>query len=126
MAYMNQERKATLVPGIKAALAKHGLKGRVNVPNRFTIGVVITEGPIDFFSDLQAENDGWDYIDVNTHWIDSHFEGESVEALTDIMRAMSTGNWDNSDIQTDYFDVGWYLSIKIGKRGKPYILKKSG
>ena len=27
---------------------------------------------------------------------------------------MNTGNWDESDIQTDYFDVGWYLQLSLG------------
>ena len=30
-------------------------------------------------------------------------------------------NYDNSDIQTDYFDVNFYLSLSIGKWDKPFI-----
>ena len=30
--------------------------------------------------------------------------------------------YDRSDIQTDYFDVAYYISIHIGKWDKPYIL----
>jgi hypothetical protein len=33
---------------------------------------------------------------------------------------MNTGNWDESDIQTDYFNVGWYVDVKIGSWQKPY------
>ena len=29
-------------------------------------------------------------------------------------------NWDNSDIQTDYFDVNFYLNLSIGKWDKPF------
>ena len=29
-------------------------------------------------------------------------------------------NWDNSDIQTDYFDVNYYFNINIGKWDKPF------
>lgn len=32
-------------------------------------------------------------------------------------------NYDDSDIQTDYFDVNFYLSLNIGKWNKPYILQ---
>jgi hypothetical protein len=39
--------------------------------------------------------------------------------------AMNDGNWDNSDPQTDYFNVGWYSYIKIGRFGKPYKLVAS-
>jgi len=33
---------------------------------------------------------------------------------------MDIGNHDRSDIQSDYFDVGWYKSVNIGKWNKPY------
>ena len=33
---------------------------------------------------------------------------------------MMVGNHNNSDISTDYFDVGWYIDINIGKWDKPY------
>jgi hypothetical protein len=33
---------------------------------------------------------------------------------------MDIGNHDRSDIQTDYFDVGWYKSVNIGTWNKPY------
>jgi hypothetical protein len=34
------------------------------------------------------------------------------------------GNHDNSDIQSDYFDVGWYVEVNIGKWNKAYDLQK--
>jgi hypothetical protein len=36
---------------------------------------------------------------------------------------LNTGNHDNSDSQTDYFDVGWYVDVKVGKWNKPYIVE---
>jgi hypothetical protein len=35
---------------------------------------------------------------------------------------MNAGNWDKSDIQTDYFDVGWYIDVNVGRWDKPYAL----
>jgi len=35
---------------------------------------------------------------------------------------MNIGNFDKSDAQTDYFHVGWYMSVNLGKWDKPYIL----
>jgi len=35
---------------------------------------------------------------------------------------MNIGNFDKSDVQTDYFHVGWYMSVNLGKWDKPYIL----
>jgi hypothetical protein len=37
---------------------------------------------------------------------------------------MMVGNHDRSDIQSDYFDVGWYVDINIGRWNKPYALVK--
>ena len=35
---------------------------------------------------------------------------------------MDVGNYDNSDVQTDYFDTGWYIDINIGSWDKPYTV----
>jgi len=45
------------------------------------------------------------------------------EAWKVLSRAGEIGqfhNWDNSDIQTDYFDVNYYFDIAIGKWDKPF------
>jgi hypothetical protein len=41
-----------------------------------------------------------------------------------VIDAMNDGNHDNSDIQSDYFDVGWYTHINVGRWNKPYLLTK--
>ena len=43
--------------------------------------------------------------------------------LSEVIPAMNNGNHDNSDIQTDYFDVGWYIDVNIGKWNKPYTVE---
>ena len=45
------------------------------------------------------------------------------EAWEVLARAVEIGqlhNWDNSDIQTDYFDVNYWFHINIGKWDKPF------
>ena len=37
--------------------------------------------------------------------------------------AMNIGNHDNSDLQTDYYDVGWYVNLQFGRWNKPYNVK---
>jgi hypothetical protein len=32
--------------------------------------------------------------------------------------------YDNSDAQTDYFEMAYYIEVNIGKWDKPYILAK--
>jgi len=137
MAYMSQERKAKLAPAIKAALKKYGLKGSLAVRTHSTLCLTIKQGSIDFiknFNDQIATLPGYDgfkaqaatrtSIDVNPYHFRDHFSGKAKAALVEIHRAMMDGNHDNSDIMTDYFDVGWYIDINIGTWNKPYALEK--
>jgi hypothetical protein len=59
--------------------------------------------------------------EVNHYRLDNIYSGKALTFLEEIRNAMNVGNWDKSDIMTDYFNVGWYISIKIGKWNKPYI-----
>ena len=108
MAYMNVEKKNKLAPGIKKVLAEYGMKGTL-AKDRFTLKVNLKSGPIDF---------GTDY--VNEYHIASHFTGIAKEFLLKLKDAMMVGNHDNSEIMTDYFDVGRYIKINVGKWDKAY------
>lgn len=112
MAYMSQERKASLAPTIKAILNKYGMKGSLSVSRHTGLTLTLKEGQIDF---------GSEHHQVNTYWIDSNYTGIARDFLNEVVAAMNVGNHDRSDIQTDYFDVGWYVYINIGKWNKPYI-----
>jgi hypothetical protein len=113
MAYMSQENKKTLAPAIKSVLKEYGMKGSIGVDNHSTLVVNLKEGHIDFGS----KNDS-----VNPHWIDKHYTGIAKQFLNELKDAMMTGNYNNSDIMTDYFDVGWYIEINVGKWNKEYNL----
>ena len=116
MAYMNQERKAAMAPAIKAVLKKHGMKGSIGVQHHSTLVVTVSEGKIDFGVDCRT---------VNEYHIEHNYKNNkaALAFLTELKSAMMVGNHDNSDAQSDYFDVGWYININIGKYNKPYVLK---
>ena len=134
MAYMDQTKKAALAPAIKAALKKFGLKGSISVRHHSTLVVTITSGEIDFISNFadcaRAANRECGvetavrdkHIQVNPYWLETSFTDRALEALEAIKAAMSKGNHDRSDIQTDYFDTGWYININVGKWDKPYVV----
>jgi hypothetical protein len=137
MAYMSQDRKSELAPAIKAVLKKYGVKGSLAVRNHSTLVLNIKSGPIDFIGNLNkvcAVAPGADRygayrpavgsIDVNPYHYQSHFDGKALAFLSAVMPVMNTGNHDNSDIQSDYFDIGWYIDVNIGAWNKPYILTK--
>lgn len=130
MAYMNQETKAKIAPKVKKILGKYKLKGSLAVRNYTTLVLNIKSGPIDFIGNLNRDipedsnRRAKDCVDVNVYHIGSHYTGIAAKALTELRAALNAGNHDNSDIQTDYFDVGWYVDINVGKWNKPYILVK--
>jgi hypothetical protein len=111
MAYMSQEKKKSLAPAIKSVLKEYGIKGSIGVDNHSTLVVNLKEGAIDF---------GSTHDHVNHFWITSHYSGVAEKFLTKLKDVMMNGNFDHSDIQSDYFHVGWYIDINIGKWNKPY------
>lgn len=134
MAYMSQENKAKIVAAAKPILKKYGLKGSFSVPNGSGITVKIKSGPIDFIGNYNEtmEKRGvpsygsvvTDYMGVNPYWYQEHFTGKALAFLKELIPVLNKGNWNNSDIQTDYFDIGWYVNVDVGSWNKPYILEK--
>jgi hypothetical protein len=134
MAYMSQERKAQIAPVIKKICKKYGVKASLAVRHHSTLVLNIKQGDIDFINNFldtvgrNEENLKWVgekcNIDVNTYWYKDQFTGKALKFLNEIIPAMNIGNHNNSDVQTDYFDVGWYIDVNIGKWNQPYALVK--
>ncbi len=137
MAYVSQELKAKLAPTIKAICKKYGVKASIAVRNHSTLCLNIKSGPIDFIENFIERDAGVmsgrkmateqvaylrknQSLDVNVYWYKEHFTGKALKFLQEVIPAMNNGNHDNSDIQTDYFDVGWYIDVNIGQWNKPY------
>jgi len=131
---MNQERKAKLSPAIKAACKKYGVKASIGVRHHSTLVIKIKQGPLDF---IKNYNDAQDAklsaeprryaektLDVNPYWYKEQHTGKVLAFLTALFEAANAGNHDNSDIQSDYFDVGWYVDVNVGEWNKPYALVK--
>lgn len=131
MAYMSQERKKALAPKIKAVLKKYGMKGTISVRNNSSLQVSIKSGKLDMLGNFNATvsthnnaHRAVDYIDVNPYHYKTHFTGQPLAFVTELMSAMNEGNWDKSDIMTDYFNVGWYVGVYIGRYDEPYVMVK--
>lgn len=135
MAYMSQDRKAQIAPVVKAILKKYDIKGSLAVDNHSSLVLNIKSGPIDFIGDYNktvGEQPGGfrtgspaeKYIQINPYWYHEHFSGKAKKFLAEALKALNVGNHDNSDAQTDYFDVGWYVNVNIGRWNKPYIMEK--
>lgn len=112
---MNQEKKKELSPVIRKVLKQYSVKATISVKNHSTIVCNVKSSDIDFDT-----NNG--YRQIFGHYNSDRDSGIAKAFLTDLWAAMMTGNHDNSEIMTDYFDVGWYAQINIGDWDKPYIL----
>ena len=135
MAYMSQEKKAKIAPKIKAILAKYKVKGSLAVRNHSTLCLNIKSGSIDFIgnfnktisADHYLVSRGFTpaekYLSVNPYRYDNHFSGKALAFMQEVFAAMNDGNHDRSDIQSDYFDVGWYVDVNVGQWDKQYILE---
>jgi hypothetical protein len=141
MAYMSQEKKAQIAPVVKAILKKYNVKGSLSVRNHSTLSLTIKSGAIDFVENFIQTDANLNYgkkmsedqidwirknqsVDVNPYWYHEHFSGTAKQFLREVLTAMNDGNWDKSDIQTDYFNVGWYVNVNIGRWNQPYVLTK--
>ena len=121
MAYMNQEKKKRLAPKIKEILKKHNMKGTLSVDNYSTLNLNLKSGPIDF---TRTNKEGKSINHINEYWYEEHFAEypKALAFLSEVIPAMNEGNHDNSDMMTDYFDVGWYIGVRLGKWDKPYFV----
>lgn len=142
MAYMSQEKKASIAPKIKAILKKYGMKGSLAVDGHSSLVLNLKSGSLDLienYIETITKKRHWAEVDVaneteylrkgknmtvNPYWYHEHFSGDSLKFLSEVMPAMNDGNWNNSDIQTDYFDVGWYVEVRVGKWNKPFEVAK--
>ena len=125
MAYVSQDLKKKLAPKIKAICTKYGVKASLAVRNHSVLCLNIKSGKIDFLGNYARDNEyakKYGHIDVNTYWYQDHFDGVARDFFSEVIPAMNVGNHDRSDIQTDYFDVGWYIDVNVGKWNKPYEL----
>jgi hypothetical protein len=144
MAYVSQEDKKKLAPGIKAVLKKYGMKASIAVRNGSTLTVNIKSGDLDILgawkqSALDDHRYDWHdpsdverlnyrlqatHVDVKTYWIDSAYASDKkvVNFLNELKTAMEGPDFFNEDdAMTDYFHRSHYIDINVGQWNKPYI-----
>ena len=135
MAYVSQELKSKLSPALKAVCKKYGIKASIAVRHHSTLCLNVKSGAIDFIGnsnrvcggDFYQVQRGFKpnttgYDQVNPYHFQNHYDGDARAFLTEVLAVMNDGNWDKSDIQSDYFNVGWYVDVNIGAWNKPYTV----
>lgn len=130
MAYVSQELKAKIATALKP-LIPAGWKTTLSVHNHSTIVLTVWSAPVDLLAEIQRKQNARCEFEgrvpmsvggcarVNEYYLDAQFD-KSLEIFKKIKDALNIDNWDHSDSQADYFDVGWYVSIEIGRWNKPF------
>ena len=115
MALFTQDQKKAIQPKIKEICKRHGIKATLSVRHHSTVQLNVASGSIDF--DFEGN--------INTYHWERQFEGneKAIAFLGEVLPVLNSGNYDESCIQTDYFNVGWYVDVYIGRWNKPYVLK---
>ena len=125
MAYITQTDKARIATALKSVVPA-GWKYSLSIRNHSTLCFKVSSAPADIIAGMAAS----EYFDPKTATScginDYHIRRDvSDPGLADIFVAISDalngGNHDNSDVQSDYFDVGWYKSMHVGAWDRPFI-----
>ena len=133
-AYISQEEKKNLSVNIKKTLKKYGMKGTIAIRHHMVLVVNIKSGSLDVIGnwyDTVTKNGNTnqygdvitkpEYLDVNTHWINSNYSGVVKDFLLELLENMKGPDFFcNDDIQSDYFHRSHYTDINIGKWNSPY------
>lgn len=118
MAYVPKELKNTLVDSIKPIAKKYNLRVTFRVDNLSTFIVTVRESKGELmFADLIGNHKEFH---SNTYKKNT----QEHDFLNEVFAVIQSHNYNNSDLMTDYFDVGFYYHITIGEYNKPYIGKK--
>jgi hypothetical protein len=119
MAYMNKEKKAAIAAEIKKIIPKDW-KYSLRVHHHSTISMSILSAPTELIHNLYGRDD-IEYMDVNQYWAKEHMKECTEKAIIlALIDALNLDNHDRSDIMTDYFDVGHYINLSIGRWDKPF------
>ena len=148
MAYMNQQKKLCIADALQKVVPADW-QYTLSIDNcNLSIIMEIQAAPVDFmalkaaqlrvelqrgqFSSLLMRPDDArrciealeqgevSCLHLNTCHIEDEFPDEITALMVKIVAALNTGNYDDSHVMADHFDVGHYISLRIGDYGKPF------
>ena len=112
MAYIDAATTKKIRESLKAKFPE--IKFGVSKKDNISLHVTIKQSPY-FDNGINSE--------VNKYWFQNHYEGKQRKILEGIIKTIKeTGKYyDNSDIQSDYFDTAFYYGVHIGSWDKPHV-----
>lgn len=132
MAYISQERKKVIAAALKRVVPA-GWKYSLSIDNHSSLNFNLKSAPVDIIghiNEVRVNAYEWgqpaqpikDSTCINHKWMERALKGELLQTFQAIVDALNGGNHDNSDSQSDYFDVGWYVHVNVGKWDKPFVV----
>jgi hypothetical protein len=116
MAYISTEEVKVIREELKKNFpSRLGWKLSIVRRDYLSLSISIINAPIELRNDQNKA-----YEQVNQYWIESRENKQSIPVLKKIFEIANKNNYDRSDVQSDYFDVGYYLNLSIGHFGKPF------
>lgn len=134
-------------PGYKFSVTIKGFSGGQELTVALMSGPTSPFADAFVYDSWQKHNRSEDYAQLNDKYIENYSErpfehnpgnsetrpagwysngvrltAEAAKMLEQVVKIANRHNWDNSDIQTDYFDVNYYFHLEIGKWNKPYSI----
>jgi hypothetical protein len=119
MAYIDKEKKAKLSMGIKKVLKKYGYRGSISIIDSQKLVVKLKGADIirDNYNDCMNDNHFNPYIEKDSDSLSisqyDNFKGVVKIFIDELFKSINIDNYDNSDVMTDYFDVGYYSEIIV-------------
>jgi hypothetical protein len=129
MAYVDQNKKALIAKALKPVIPQ-GWKYSLSVRYHMAIVLTIYSAPFDLIRAFKKSDhfnpETATHTEVNPYHYRTHLDDECVaDVFEQIFAALNTNNHDNSDLMTDYFDVGHYVDVHIGRWNKPFEVKQA-
>ena len=119
MAYISTEEVKVIREELKKNFpSRLGWKLSIVRRDYLSLSISIIQAPFELRNDQKNA-----YEQVNQYWLESRENKQSIPVLKKIFEIANKNNYDRSDVQSDYFDVGYYLNISIGHFGKPFTLR---
>lgn len=139
MAYITKAEVKAKSKALALLNKLYGVKSSFSGSNSNCLTLTIHSGKIDFLQNAvdflcktpfyapqhrdnlaRAHSSG--YLQVNHYYLERAFDGVALGYLQQAYQIMLDGHFDESDLQTDYFNCAWYNAIRIGRWDKPYTM----
>ena len=124
MAYINKEKTAKIRKVLKEKFPrKDGWKFSLR-KNHGTLHCDILSAPINLGADIDRLQE-WGYVGINQYHLYNYKHQEIFKEILNILDGNfleeDERNFDKSDAMTDYFHVGWYVSLSLGNYEKKFF-----